>query len=272
MTTLRSYALVLAALLGAGCEAAVPPAPIPADCGRPAEDAGSLDVSGDVAADAQDAMDAPPDVVGALEVAPEAPPPSSDARDAADASADTSSDEASAVTSGSPLDGAAASCTDKIRNGDETDVDCGGSCAPCGANKSCRVDGDCGATASGCDAAHGGCRCDDVSKRCVYDHCFDNKSDDGESGLDCGGDVCAVCGLGGGCQQDTDCSSQACDAASLKCIANPCSDHRQDGRETDVDCGGANTCVRCRPGMRCLGNGDCQAGHTCSTDGSLVCL
>jgi hypothetical protein len=266
MTAPRLRAILLAALLGAGCEAAPPPATIPADCAPPVGDAGSLEVGSAAAADAQGA---PPDAPGALEVAAEVAPASDAAPDdAPDAALDGTPD----VTSGPPADAAEASCTDKIRNGDETDVDCGGSCAPCPPNKSCRLDADCSATASGCDAAHGGCRCDATSRRCVFNHCFDDKSDDGETGLDCGGDLCAVCGLGQTCRQDTDCSSQACDGVSLKCVANPCSDHRQDGRETDVDCGGVNSCVRCRPGLKCTGNSDCQGGHTCSTDGSQVCL
>ncbi|MBL9023290.1 MAG: lamin tail domain-containing protein [Myxococcales bacterium] len=37
----------------------------------------------------------------------------------------------------------AATCTDLARNGDETDVDCGGSCAPCGLGDDCLVPGDC---------------------------------------------------------------------------------------------------------------------------------
>jgi hypothetical protein len=213
------------------------------------------------------------DAADTAEVPADAPEAGEEAGDRADASGpDGEADAVDAVAPASNADAAAGTCTDKRKNGDETDVDCGGSCAPCGANKSCRGDADCSATASGCDAAHGGCRCDETSKRCVFDHCFDNKSDDGESGLDCGGDVCAVCALGGGCRQNTDCSSQACDGVSSKCVANQCLDHRQDGRETDIDCGGANSCVRCRAGMKCSMNGDCQAGHTCSTDGTQVCL
>ncbi|MEM9194361.1 MAG: hypothetical protein AAGF12_34610, partial [Myxococcota bacterium] len=35
------------------------------------------------------------------------------------------------------------SCTDGVENGDETDIDCGGSCGGCGDGQMCRVDGDC---------------------------------------------------------------------------------------------------------------------------------
>jgi len=37
----------------------------------------------------------------------------------------------------------AASCTDGAKNGAETDVDCGGSCAPCAGGRQCLVDADC---------------------------------------------------------------------------------------------------------------------------------
>jgi len=39
-------------------------------------------------------------------------------------------------------------CDDGARNGDETHVDCGGSCQPCGINQGCRRDSDCNATAN----------------------------------------------------------------------------------------------------------------------------
>ena len=38
---------------------------------------------------------------------------------------------------------AASSCTDAIKNGTETDVDCGGSCPKCGNGKTCLADADC---------------------------------------------------------------------------------------------------------------------------------
>lgn len=37
----------------------------------------------------------------------------------------------------------APTCTDGIRNGDETDVDCGGSCPPCAVNQRCQTRADC---------------------------------------------------------------------------------------------------------------------------------
>jgi len=37
----------------------------------------------------------------------------------------------------------APSCTDGLQDGDETDVDCGGACAPCDAGQGCATDADC---------------------------------------------------------------------------------------------------------------------------------
>jgi hypothetical protein len=78
---------------------------------------------------------------------------------------------------------------------------------------------------------------------------------------------CPVGPVGAPCTQDTDCASNACDAVTLKCVANQCKDHRQDGMETDVDCGGA-ICDGCPDGMRCVSSLDCEIG-TCSEH---VCL
>jgi hypothetical protein len=164
----------------------------------------------------------------------------------------------------------AGSCNDRLLDGDETDVDCGGSvCAPCGPDKRCRLDADCSATASGCDAAQGGCRCDAMTQRCVYDHCFDGKLDDGETAIDCGGGVCGVCATGQGCFVDADCETTACDGVSFVCVPTLCNDHRRDGNETDIDCGGSDSCSRCLVGRECQVNSDCIPGHRCiATDAS----
>ena len=34
-------------------------------------------------------------------------------------------------------------CSDGVKNGSETDIDCGGSCPKCGTGKACQVNGDC---------------------------------------------------------------------------------------------------------------------------------
>jgi hypothetical protein len=79
---------------------------------------------------------------------------------------------------------------------------------------------------------------------------------------------CPVGALGDPCRQDTDCSSDACDAFSHQCVSDPCRDRRQDGEESDVDCGGG-TCSACLVGQGCKSNFDCTPGHLCAS--SLVC-
>ena len=57
-----------------------------------------------------------------------------------------------------------ASCTDGVKNGDETDVDCGGSCTTkCGSSKSCLTDNDCN--------SNYGLLCHNTVKKCTsYDY------------------------------------------------------------------------------------------------------
>jgi Cys-rich repeat protein len=86
----------------------------------------------------------------------------------------------------------------------------------------------------------------DATRRCVTASCTD---------VDCGG-VCPPCANGKKCQSNADCVSAACDAASLTCVASECTDHRQDGLETDADCGGG-ICPQCALGKSCLLSSDC---------------
>lgn len=92
--------------------------------------------------------------------------------------------------------------------------------------------------------------------------------DGNETDTDCGGPICPHCALAKKCLVDADCVSNACDGISLTCVSNQCSDHRTDGQETDVDCGGA-VCSPCASGQKCMLNFDCQSGicvmstHTC---------
>ena len=74
-------------------------------------------------------------------------------------------------------------CTDQIRNGDETDVDCGGSCDQCGDGKRCTLDSDC---------ANNYC----FQGICKTPTCSDGIKNQGEKGIDCGGS-CKACAPGG---------------------------------------------------------------------------
>ncbi|MBK8718069.1 MAG: hypothetical protein IPN32_25560, partial [Deltaproteobacteria bacterium] len=57
--------------------------------------------------------------------------------DSSSATADDSTTEPTAGTAGEP------DCFDGVHNGDETDVDCGGSCHPCDDGQGCAVLEDC---------------------------------------------------------------------------------------------------------------------------------
>ncbi len=147
----------------------------------------------------------------------------------------------------------ASQCIDHQQDGAETDVDCGGgACSPCAVGKKCAGDTDCTTNA-----------CDGQAFICVANQCADRRKDGAETDVDCGGGICPTCALLQGCEQDSDCASNACDSNSLTCVADQCADHRQDGRETDVDCGGG-TCPACAVGHHCQTNFDCQSGHICS--------
>jgi len=94
---------------------------------------------------------------------------------------------------GSPIVNA---CRDRIRDGDETDVDCGGSCQPCWTAKRCQLGTDCQSHA--CDG--GACR---------PPTCSDGVRDGYESDGDCGG-ACAKCAAGRVCAAASDCASGSC--------------------------------------------------------------
>jgi hypothetical protein len=236
------------------------------------------------------------------------------ASDASDA------EEANDANDGASQQAAPSSCGDHVKDGNETDIDCGGSCPPCAIGQACLVSGDCG-YAPGCSPTRG-CACDAVSLTCVFDHCFDHKKDgsetdvdcgdpvdgctgcavgrtclvdgdcasrgcdatssscaqtqcgdhhrDGlETDVDCGGVVCPECVPGQGCRVNADCTTAACDLLAFSCVQDPCADHRQDGTETDADCGGSVCVARCQPGQHCLSNFDCVGGHFCN--GARAC-
>jgi len=86
---------------------------------------------------------------------------------------------------------------DRVRDGDETDVDCGGSTQPCWTMKSCGRPEDCQSQA--CDA--GACRAPT---------CSDGVRDGYESDIDCGSS-CGKCAAGKVCAADSDCASNNCD-------------------------------------------------------------
>lgn len=191
----------------------------------------------------------------------------------------------------------ALSCTDGERDGDETDLDCGGPyCAPCPVGARCKVGDDCASEV--CNASTGKCAkptCNDE------DASGDPLQNGDETDANCGGS-CAPCGPGQGCAGAADCSTGSCSAGV--CCAFPCAGAcrvcdaevgaclfaakgmNPEGRcpegtngcdgagrcavcgnqtpdeeagETGPDCGGALCEARCAVGQGCAENADCAS-------------
>lgn len=110
---------------------------------------------------------------------------------------------ATACASGACVDASVAStCFDRVRNGDETDVDCGGSCAiACAGGRACGGAEDCQSRA--CSAG----TCEAVS-------CSDGVKNGLEASLDCGGACGTKCATNAVCGYDFDCASGNCTATT----------------------------------------------------------
>ncbi|MEO8846806.1 MAG: hypothetical protein ABI591_16865 [Kofleriaceae bacterium] len=88
------------------------------------------------------------------------------------------------------------SCHDRVRDNDETDVDCGGSCQACGFDAACLVASDC--QTGTCDAG-----------TCAAPTCSDGVQDGFEQGVDCGNTLCGEC-AGQTCSDNASCHSGVC--------------------------------------------------------------
>jgi len=94
-------------------------------------------------------------------------------------------------------------CVDMIKNGDETDEDCGGSCGACALTKTCSSSGDC--TSGVC-----------TTNICRPLTCVDTIKNGDETDDDCGGS-CGPCIDGSECSQNSDCSAfSACQLSICK--------------------------------------------------------
>ncbi len=148
------------------------------------------------------------------------------------------------------------SCSDGARNGDETDVDCGGSsCEKCDIQKACASPGDC---------ASGVCR----AYQCRPPACDDAVKNGTETDVDCGGGACGKCVAGKRCLVRADCVTDVCSGG--RCSAIVCDDRVKNGTETDVDCGGPG-CPRCADAKDCLIAGDCASGACKDVGAGLKC-
>ena len=146
-------------------------------------------------------------------------------------------------------------CTNAVKDGDETDVDCGGLCPPCADLQMCLA---------GLDCQSGVCT-DGV---CQVPNCDDGVENGLETDVDCGGGTCDKCGPDKGCDDPEDCVGGECTGMGGTCIPN-CTDLTKNNAETDVDCGGG-TCEKCEVGKQCdasdancVDNAYCAAG-TCA--------
>jgi hypothetical protein len=98
----------------------------------------------------------------------------------------------------------ASPCNDAVKNGAESDVDCGGgTCPKCGSGKTCNVSADC--ASSTCTGGTCAASCTDLVK------------DGTETDVDCGGTCPTRCASGLACGADADCQSG-------KCTSNVCTD------------------------------------------------
>ena len=88
-------------------------------------------------------------------------------------------------------------CFDRVLDGTETDIDCGGECGACQDGARCGAPTDCQTGA--CDG--GACRAAS---------CNDGILDGLESDVDCGGNCAASCAAEKACYGDADCASNSC--------------------------------------------------------------
>jgi hypothetical protein len=89
-------------------------------------------------------------------------------------------------------------CTDGMKNGVETDKDCGGgTCNPCPNGEGCIVGPDC--LSKQCQGG-----------TCVAFSCTDKVKNGSETDVDCGGGTCNRCDIGKNCLVSSDCLSDIC--------------------------------------------------------------
>jgi hypothetical protein len=138
-----------------------------------------------------------------------------------------------------------ASCGDGVKNGLETDKDCGGGqCPPCDVGGDCKAGSDC--TSGVCNP--GG--------KCEMPKCNDGVQNGTETDVDCGQDCPNQCGPGQGCNANPDCTGDNCTGVNGTCVPT-CTDKVLNNGESDVDCGG-NNCNGCGLGKECAGmDGNC---------------
>lgn len=151
-----------------------------------------------------------------------------------------------------------AHCDNDEQDGDETDVNCGGSCAPCEVDESCE---------SGDDCSTGFCS---AGSQCAQPSCEDGALNGAETGEDCGGEICRalnlLCDNDEACAEDGDCKTGFCHGGT--CRSPSCDDEVLNQGETAVDCGGPVCRLNTSPLGTCSNGKACDVHEDCT---SLYC-
>jgi hypothetical protein len=133
-------------------------------------------------------------------------------------------------------------CGNDRKDGEETDIDCGGGeCDGCPTSARCERHADCASRV---------CR----AGLCQQGTCDDATTNGSESDVDCGQD-CTRCEEGKACNTSADCQSEVCTGGL--CRPPTCHDGDQNGQESAVDCGGG--CAPCPDGDVCHDDRDCAS-------------
>jgi hypothetical protein len=159
-----------------------------------------------------------------------------------EASSASSTKASTAAAGGAGGAGGSTCMLNAVKDGDETDVDCGGSCPGCEVGQGCMTGSDCEELSC-------------VADMCASPTCMDMVKNGDETGMDCGGPMCGDCPPGQGCIDDFDCDSGVC--FMMLCQMPSCTDGIKNGSETDVDCGGMTCPSDCLAGKSCMANTDC---------------
>jgi hypothetical protein len=207
---------------------------------------------------------------------------------------------------------AAATCSDMVKNGSETDVDCGGpTCPKCANTKACAQDGDCvsgDCAGTVCVGRADGSSCG-MAAQCASDHCTDGvccdatcagtcqactalKKGNGQDGTcgpisantdpdnECAGaDVCKGDGtctapVGASCVLGTECISNNC--IDGVCCSSICSGLCQACSAAKKGSGADGTCgpidVNTDPDNECAGADQCKGDGTCAAPSGTSCV
>ena len=178
------------------------------------------------------------------------------------------------------------SCSDGVKNGQETDIDCGGpNCRRCPDGEACFINNDC--ESNFCNRSAG----PTVAGVCrIKASCRNGRKDGGETDVDCGGPECPPCEFGQKCDSADDCAGpnflcldRAGDGTAHKvcvecktgdhclalyggtrpyCVRNKCRQCRD-----EVDCGEGEEC----DDGTCIASGTCTAGKDFCHDGVEGC-